>query len=170
MNLIEVPDDVSFSKFEGIPGKEGYFFPAEWEPHEATWLSWPHNTDTWPGRFKHIFPAYCEFVRILSLSEKVNINVGSAELAKSALSRIAQYGAELENIYFYINPTNDAWCRDHGPAFLVHQDRTNPPVIVDWEYNAWGGKYPPFDLDNNIPSRIASQLDCKVAKKYHDHY
>lgn len=164
MNLIESPVNYDLDKFEGIPANEGYYFPAEWEQHAATWLSWPHNTDTWPGRFKHIFTAYCEFIRILSLSEQVNINVGSVELAKSAFTRIAQYGAELDNIYFYLNPTNDAWCRDHGPAFLVNKDSSKPKIIVDWEYNAWGEKYPPFNLDNDIPATIASQLKLKLAK------
>ncbi len=164
MNLIETPPFYGLDEFEGDPASSGYFFPAEWEPHKATWLSWPHNTDTWPGRFKHIFPSYCEFIRILSLSERVNINVGSVELAKSAFTRIAQYGAELKNIYFYLNSTNDAWCRDHGPAFLINKDRSKPKIIVDWEYNAWGGKYPPFDFDNEIPAKVATQLGLQLAR------
>ncbi|MBO6792399.1 MAG: agmatine deiminase family protein [Balneolaceae bacterium] len=163
MNLIEAPDLSTLKSFEGNPKEDGYYFPAEWDQHEATWLSWPHNTDTWPGKFKQIFPAYCEFIRVLSLSEKVRINVGSVELAKSAFTRIAQYGAELDNIYFHLNPTNDAWCRDHGPSFLVNKDPSKEKIIVDWGYNAWGGKYPPFDLDNEIPRKVAAQLGLQIA-------
>lgn len=163
MNLIEAPDLSTQKSFDGSPKVEGYYFPAEWVPHEATWLSWPHNTDTWPGKFKQIFPAYCEFIRMLSLSEKVRINVGSVELAKSAFTRIAQYGAELDNIYFHLNPTNDAWCRDHGPCFLVNDDPSKEKIIVDWGYNAWGGKYPPFELDNEIPQKVAAQLGLQIA-------
>ena len=164
MNLIESSDINSLQTLEGSPADAGYYFPAEWELHAATWLSWPHNTDTWPGKFKQIYSSYCEFIQILSLSERVNINVGSVELAKLAYTRIAQYGAELENIFFYLNPTNDAWCRDHGPSFLVNRDSSKGKIIVDWEYNAWGAKYPPFEFDNAIPSKIASQLDIQVAK------
>ncbi len=164
MNLIESKDNAGVKTFQGIPSEAGYFFPAEWAPHEACWLSWPHNTDTWPGKFKQIFPAYCEFIRVLSLSEKVRINVGSVELAKSAFTRIAQYGAELDNIYFHLNPTNDAWCRDHGPCFLVNKDPSKEKIIVNWGYNAWGAKYPPFDLDNDIPQKVADQLGVQIAE------
>jgi agmatine deiminase len=164
IKLIEAPAYYGLNEFDGTPKDAGFYFPAEWKAHSATWLSWPHNTDTWPGRIKHIYSAYCEFVRVLSLSERVNINVGSVELAKSAFTRIAQYGAELDNIFFYLNPTNDAWCRDHGPAFLVNKDPSKTKILVDWDYNAWGEKYPPFDLDNEIPSRIAAQLDLEVSK------
>ncbi len=164
MNLIEAPNLASVQEFDGKPSEAGYYFPAEWEPHEATWLSWPHNRETWPGKFGSIWPAYLEFIRILSLSEKVKINVNSPEMAKEAYQKIAQHGAEMDNIFFYLNPTNDAWCRDHGPAFVVHKNPSIPKIIVDWEYNAWGGKYPPFDLDNEIPSRIAAQIGLEVAK------
>ncbi len=150
--------------FEGIPAEHGYYFPAEWEPHEATWLSWPHNRETWPGKFESIWPAYLEFIRVLSLSEQVKINVKNFVMAKFAFEKISNYGAELENIFFYENPTNDAWCRDHGPAFLANRNPSKPKLIVDWEYNAWGGKYPPFDLDNRVPSRIGAQLAVQVAR------
>ena len=164
MNLIECEDEKALEKFVGIPAREGYYFPAEWEKHAATWLSWPHNKETWPGKFELIWPAYLEFIRIISLSENVNINVKNVQMARMAHKMISKFGADVKNIFFYINPTNDAWCRDHGPAFLVNKDRSKPKLVVDWEYNAWGGKYPPFDLDNAIPSRIASQLGLKVSK------
>ena len=162
MNLIEATSNwEEVPRFEGIPAEKGFIFPAEWEEHEATWLSWPHNPDTWPGKMEKIWPAYLEFIKILSQSEKVKINVGSIEMAKDAFSKIQKHGAELNQIYFYLNPTNDAWCRDHGPAFLVNENRTEK-IIVDWGYNAWGGKYPPFDLDDVIPTRIASQLGLQL--------
>ncbi|MFV1885253.1 MAG: agmatine deiminase family protein [Balneola sp.] len=163
MNLIEAPSNwEETATFEGFPSQKGFHFPAEWEEHEATWLSWPHNKDTWPGKMEEIWPAYLEFIKILSLSEQVRINVGSVEMAKEAFSKIEKHGAELDQVFFYLNPTNDAWCRDHGPAFLVNKDRTGK-MIMDWGYNAWGGKYPPFDLDDVVPTRIAAQLGLKVA-------
>jgi agmatine deiminase len=164
MNLIEFDDSVRAELFEGIPSEYDYYFPAEWAKHEACWLSWPHNPDTWPGKIDQIWPAYLEFIKILSLSEKVKINVGSPEMAKDAFSKIKAYGAELEQIFFYLNPTNDAWCRDHGPSFLVNRHLQKSKIIVDWGYNAWGGKYPPYDLDNQIPVRVANQLGLQLAK------
>ncbi len=164
MNLIEAPSELEdMIRFEGIPAQKGFHFPAEWEEHEATWLSWPHNPNTWPGKMNKIWPAYLEFIKVLSFSEKVKINVSDIEMAKEAFSKIQKYGAELDQIYFYLNPTNDAWCRDHGPAFLVNDDRTEK-IIIDWGYNAWGCKYPPFDLDDVIPTRIAAQLGLKVTE------
>ena len=164
MNLVEVQKKNTSQIFNGIPAHQGYYFPAEWVAHEATWLSWPHNSHTWLGNFKKMWPSYLEFIRILSLSEKVHINIKSHKMAHKAHNMIKAHGAQLDQIIFYQNPTNDAWCRDHGPAFLTHPDPSIPKIIVDWEYNAWGNKYPPYDCDNNIPSQIASQLGLAVSK------
>lgn len=143
------------------PKSQGYFFPAEWEEHEATWLSWPHKEESWPGKIDTIYPAYCEFIKVLSENEFVRINVADEEMHKSAMDAIMQAGANLENIEIYIHPTNDAWCRDHGPAFLINKE-TETKVIVDWDYNAWGGKYPPFDLDDDIPTKVGEELNLPV--------
>lgn len=144
------------------PKQLGYKFPAEWEPHEATWLSWPHKEESWPGKIEAIYPKYCEFIKVLSEDEFVRINVRDEEMRKFAMDCILQAGANLENIEFYFNPTNDAWCRDHGPAFLVNPDAEEQKVIVDWNFNAWGGKYPPFDLDDVVPTRIGEEFQIPV--------
>lgn len=164
MNLIESKDNAGLKTFEGIPSEAGYYFPVEWAPHEACWLSWPHNRDTWPGKMDKIWPAYLEFVKLLSLSEKVFINVNSPEMAKNVHSMIFAHGAEMDQVFFYLHPTNDAWCRDHGPSFLVNEDPSKEKIIVNWGYNAWGGKYPPFDLDNEIPKKVAAHFDLKIAQ------
>jgi agmatine deiminase len=158
INYIEVGEISKEPTFEGIPAEQGFLFPAEWHPHEATWLSWPHNPDTWPGKIKKIYPAYTEFIRLVAEGEKVNINVKDRAMAEEAAAKIAEAGADMDQVFFYENPTNDAWCRDHGPAFLINPEKKEK-MIVDWGYNAWGGKYPPFDLDDVIPTRIANQLD-----------
>ncbi len=164
MNLIEAPSNWKETQaFEGIPAEEGFHFPAEWEEHEATWLSWPHNPDTWPGKIDAIYNPYCEFIKRIAEGEKVKINVRDEAMAKEAFIKIQKAGADTSQIFFYLNPTNDAWCRDHGPAFLVNEDHSKK-MIVDWGYNAWGEKYPPFDLDKEIPTRIASQLGLPVAQ------
>lgn len=163
MNWIEAPEQVSPNAiFRGIPSEQGYYFPAEFAEHESTWLSWPHNADTWPGKIEKIFSIYCEFIKLVSEGEKVNINVESKEMAEFAFSLIKKTGADMNQLFFYENPTNDAWCRDHGPSFLVNKDTSKQKIIVDWWYNAWGGKYPPFNLDNIIPTRIANQLGFPV--------
>jgi len=136
------------------PKEQGYRFPAEWERHSATWLSWPHKEASWPGKLESIYPVYAQFVRAVSEGETVCINVNDAMMRKHAEGYLVAAGVDLSKISFFLHPTNDAWCRDHGPAFLVN-GKANNKAIVDWGYNAWGGKYPPYDLDDNIPTLIA---------------
>jgi agmatine deiminase len=83
-------------------------------------------------------------------------------MKQKALRHLQQTTADLGNIKFFMHPTNDAWCRDHGPAFLINPDAAQKKIVVDWGYNAWGGKYPPFDLDDNIPTLIAKHYDIPV--------
>ena len=144
------------------PKELGYYFPAEFAPHEATWLSWPHKEASWPGKIEAIYPYYAQFIKILSQSERVRINVADEAMKAFALKYIEQAGADLNQVEFYFHPPNDAWCRDHGPGFLINPDAKQKKVIVDWGYNAWGGKYPPFDLDDVIPTLIGKQFDIPV--------
>jgi agmatine deiminase len=141
---------------------KNYRFPAEWEQHEATWLSWPHKEESWPDKLQEIYPQYSEFIKIISQDEFVRINVKDEEMRKFAMDCIMQAGAKLENIEFYFHETNDAWCRDHGPAFLINKDAEEPKIILDWGFNAWGGKYPPFELDDVIPTKIGKEFDIPV--------
>ncbi|MDM1549008.1 agmatine deiminase family protein [Empedobacter falsenii] len=151
---------IDTSKF---PKDLGYRFPAEWEEHEATWLSWPHKEESWPDRIHLIYPAYAEFIAELSKGEKVRINVKDEEMKAFALSFIEKMDADLSQVEFYFNETNDAWCRDHGPAFLLNKNNLyNPKVIVDWGFNAWGGKYPPFENDDIVPTRIGVEFNLPV--------
>ena len=144
------------------PKEEGYYFPAEFAKHDATWLSWPHKEASWPGKIDSIYPVYAEFIKLLAEGEKVNINVVDEGMKQKALKHLQQTTADLNNVEFFMHPTNDAWCRDHGPAFLINPDAAQKKIIVDWGYNAWGGKYPPFDLDDNIPTLIARHYDIPV--------
>jgi agmatine deiminase len=144
------------------PSELGYYFPAEFAPHRATWLSWPHKEASWPGKIHAIYPYYSQFIKELARSEKVCINVNDDAMKQFAVKCLNEAGTDISQISFYINPTNDAWCRDHGPAFLVNPAAEIKKVIVDWNYNAWGGKYPPFDLDDVVPTRIGEQLGLPV--------
>ncbi len=141
------------------PAALGFRMPAEWEPQEAVWLSWPHNRETWPGSFRPIPRVFAGIVAQVSWRERVRINI-AARLQKKARGLISAAGADLAQVEFFDHPTNDAWCRDHGPIF-VRRDGTGEVALTDWKYNAWGGKYPPFDLDNRIPARVARALGMR---------
>lgn len=144
------------------PAELGYYFPAEFAPHRATWLSWPHKEASWPGKINTIYPKYSAFIKELTKSELVCINVNNDTMKQFAFTNLIDAGVDLNKVTFFINPTNDAWCRDHGPAFLINPLVEKKKVIVDWNYNAWGNKYPPFDLDDVIPTRIATDFGLPV--------
>jgi agmatine deiminase len=147
---------------ELTPKQLGYYFPAEFEPHSSTWLSWPHKEASWPGKIHSIFSHYCQFIKELTAGEKVCINVNDEAMKKFAATHLLTTGIDLNKIEFYYHPTNDAWCRDHGPAFLINPEAEKKKIIVDWGYNAWGNKYPPYDLDDAIPTLIANHLNIPV--------
>ena len=130
--------------------------------HEATWLSWPHKEASWPGKLETIYPNYSLFVKYLAQSEKVSINVVDAAMQAAATAHLIKAGVNMDQVSFYLHPTNDAWCRDHGPAFLINPAANQKKVIVDWNYNAWGNKYPPYDLDDVIPTLIGKHFDIPV--------
>jgi agmatine deiminase len=144
------------------PASQGYYHPAEFAKHTSTWLSWPHKEASWPGKIETIFPVYAEFIKLVAEGEIVNINVLDNAMKARALGFLHTVGADLSNIKFWFHPTDDAWCRDHGPAFLINPIAAEKKVIVDWGYNAWGGKYPPFDLDDHVPTLIGEALNIPV--------
>jgi agmatine deiminase len=145
------------------PREAGYYFPAEFAPHVATWLSWPHKEASWPGKIHTIYPSYAKFVKELTQGEKVNINVCDEGMKRFAIDQLNKENVDLSKVEFFIHPTNDAWCRDHGPAFLVNPAATDyKKIIVDWNYNAWGNKYPPFDLDDVVPTLIGRHYNIPV--------
>ena len=144
------------------PASLGYFFPPEFAPQEATWLSWPHKEASWPGKMHTIYPAYSAFVKTLCQHQQVRINVSDEAMKQFALSFLSVNGTDLSRVQFFFHPTNDAWCRDHGPAFLINPAAEQKKVIVDWGYNAWGDKYPPYDLDDVIPTLVGEALDLPV--------
>lgn len=137
------------------PAAQGYRMPAEWHPHRATWLAWPHNAETWP---ENLAAAQAEFVRLaetIARGETVCVIAPPAALpqARAALQHIPDL--ELFDI-----PTNDAWIRDHGPTFVIREDGS--VAAIDWQYNGWGEKYPPFDQDQRVAARIAERAALPV--------
>ncbi|HEX2395337.1 MAG TPA: agmatine deiminase family protein [Bacteroidales bacterium] len=146
---------------EPTPRKSGYRFPAEWAKHTATWLSYPHNEASWPGKIHTIFPYYRQFIKELAKGENVNINVLNEDMQNSVYNELSELGTRMDRIFLFVHPTNDAWCRDHGPAFLLKPGSEKPKVIVSWKYNGWGGKYP-AELDSQIPAKVGALLDLPV--------
>ena len=150
---------------ETTPKELGYFFPAEWEKHSATWLSFPHKEASWPGKINSIFSVYIEFIKTLTQGETVCINVLDKAMQLRVEQMLREANADLTKIKLFMHPTNDAWCRDHGPAFLINpKHHSYKKIVVDWGYNAWGEKYPPYDLDDVIPTLIANKYQIPVFK------
>jgi agmatine deiminase len=143
----------------GSPAALGYRMPAEWAPQDAVWFSWPHNYATWPGKFRPVPYVFARIAAEISYRQQVRINAAKSLHAR-ARRMCAKAGADLENVTFYDHPTNDAWCRDHGPIFVKHL-QTGEVALTDWAYNAWGDKYPPYDKDNQIPPSIGKKLGLK---------
>jgi agmatine deiminase len=142
------------------PAALGYRMPAEWEPHAATWLSWPRREGiSFPDSFDRVLPALRAMVEALIESEQVCINVCNG--AHEAEAQSVLRGLPMERITFYRIPTNEPWCRDHGPIFLT-RNRDSKLAVVDWDYNAWGNKYPPFNHDEVVPRRVAEILRIPV--------
>lgn len=135
------------------PRAAGYRWPAEWERHAATWIAWPHNRDTWPGHFADIPAAFARVIETLAQYEPVNVLAASGPVADQADALVgSRRGVTLFSI-----STNDAWVRDYGPMFLTHPDGS--VAAVDWQFNSWGGKYPPWDADNAATREICAALD-----------
>lgn len=129
-----------------------FVMPAEWAPHEATWLSWPHNRETWPDELEQAQAALAAGVEALAEGEAVHINTTEpAPLERRFPALIGRRRVVLHPI-----PTNDAWCRDHGA--IVVRDGNGDRVALDFRFNAWGGKYPPWDLDDAVAPAMAATL------------
>ena len=158
-SLFFFPVNVSKTFQQGTPAAEGFRMPAEWEPQTAVWYSWPHRHRTWPGNFRPIPAKFAEIIAAVSRYQHVHVNAAKPLQAR-ALALVTKAGGDLSRVTFHDHPTDDAWCRDHGPIF-VRNDRTGEVAITDWEFNAWGGKYPAFASDNQIPQRVAEVLGLR---------
>jgi agmatine deiminase len=139
------------------PKALGYRMPAEWEPHAGTWLTWPRPEGiSFPGKYQTVPPVYAQLIRHLVESEDVNINVWNAEMEDWVRGLLQAERTPLDRVRFHHFPAYEPWCRDHGPIFLVRDEsQRRQRAVVDWAYNAWGGKYPPYDLDDAVPQHVA---------------
>jgi agmatine deiminase len=143
---------------EQTPAAAGYTMPAEWEPHEATWLGWPHNESDWPGKLDAIRWVYGEIVRKLTPGERVRLLVNNGAEAARARRYLARAGADLKQVEFVAHPTNRGWTRDSGPIFVRRRRRGRyETAIVHGHFNAWA-KYPDWQKDRRVPETAARLL------------
>jgi len=138
-----------------------YRMPPEWAPHQGTWLSWPHNRETWPGCLADAEAALTQAAIALTDGETVHINVLDAAHRAAVATRFDGLVAP-ERVRFHLIPTNDAWCRDHGAIFAF--DAAAELVALDFRFNAWGEKYRPFDADDAAARRMADALGVKTVR------
>jgi len=139
------------------PSQLGYRMPAEWEPHASTWFTWPRpNGISFPNKYESIPAVYATLIGHLVQVEEVNINVWDADMEVQVRETLTKLKTPVDRIRFHHFPAYEPWCRDHGPIFLVREVfGQRERAVVDWVYNAWGDKYPPYDLDDAIPQRVA---------------
>lgn len=136
-----------------------YRMPAEWEPHRGVWTAWPHREASWPGRFEPVPAAFARMVAAIAPFTPVHVNV--CEGLRAEAERVLRAaGAPMRRILFHDIPTDDAWLRDTGP--IVVADSGGGPVALDWRFNAWGGKYEPYDRDDAVARRVAEALGLPV--------
>ena len=148
----------------GTPAEHGFSFPPEWYPHSATWISWPRPEGiSFPGRYQEAIDNIAGLIRVLVQREEVHLNVQNENYRRIVTDFLQSQRVPMRRVHFHFIPTNEAWARDHGPAFVLRERRKKvQAAIVDWGFNAWGGKYPPWDADDAVPTRIAEELKLPV--------
>jgi agmatine deiminase len=139
------------------PAAQGYRWPAEWEPHRATWLSWPHNEETWPTALETVHATFGAMVAALQPHEAVEIGAGTDALEARARRAIHEAGGDPDrDVRFHRWPTTDAWCRDHGPIFVMKAGGAR--ALCDFQFDNWGKKYPGWELDDAVPRHVERVL------------
>jgi agmatine deiminase len=150
---------------EQTPASLGYSFPAEWEKHAGTWFSWPRPEGiSFPGKYHTVPENLARIMCEIQAREQVHINVPNENWEHIVRRDLKEHGCPAGNVFFHQIKTNESWCRDHGPAFVLKKKRGGgqSAAIVDWGFNAWGGKYPPYDDDDAVPTRVAEELGLPV--------
>ena len=137
------------------PRQLGYRMPAEWEPHEATWLAWPHNPEDWPGKFQSIPWLYVEIVRLLAERERVHLIVENAAMRARVTGMLERAQVNLGRVSFHLWLTDRGWMRDSGPIFV--RDSSGTVAITHWRFNGWA-KYDDWNRDEKIPGRVTQLL------------
>lgn len=150
---------------KGTPASQGYEFPPEWHPHRATWFSWPRPEGiSFPDKYHTVPENLARIFREIAPREQVHINVPNGNYEYLVKEQLKANDCPIRNIFFHHIKTNESWCRDHGPAFVLKKGKggRKQAAIIDWGFNAWGGKYPPYDDDDAVPTKIAEELKLPV--------
>jgi agmatine deiminase len=151
------------NKRSPMPRDLGYSMPAEWAPHRATWLSWPHNLETWPVQLERVREAWVQMILALSPHEKVCLLVNDDPMRQDVSMRLKTAGAVMENVTVIKIPTIDVWMRDYGPTFVVRNQADDMLALNDWIFNGWGGnKYKAYEHDDQVAKSIAELLGVPV--------
>lgn len=157
------PDAAPPAPEDQLPAGSSLLMPAEWEPHDATWIGWPHNVSDWPGKFAPIPWVYAEIARKIVPGELLRVIVDSSAHEARAKSVLKSAGVDLGRVEFFHFPTNRGWTRDFGPLFArtSEANRDSEIAIVHFQFNAWA-KYSDWQLDNQVPERAAAALNCPM--------
>jgi agmatine deiminase len=140
----------------------GYSMPAEWAPHRATWLSWPHNLETWPTDLDRVRDVWIQMISALSPRERVYLLVNDKATKQEVLARLKKARARVDNVTLLQIPTIDVWIRDYGPTFVTRDATDQPLAFNDWIFNGWGGKYQGYEDDDHVAREIAALLKVPV--------
>jgi agmatine deiminase len=144
------------------PAGLGYSMPAEWAAHRATWLSWPHNLETWPAYLERVREIWLRMVAALSAHEQVFLLVNDVTVSQEVTARLNGAKAAMDNVTLLEIPTVDVWMRDYGPTFVTRRSAERPLAFNDWIFNGWGGKYPAYEEDEKVARAIAQRLQVPV--------
>ena len=136
--------------------------PAEWERHRATWLSWPHNLETWPDQLELVKDIWAQMVRAISPEEEISLLVNDEKAQAEATKRVRDVGAVMGHVSIYRIPTVDVWFRDYGPTFITRKKEQDNLAFNDWVFNAWGRKYEAYIQDDRVAKEIAGLLQLPV--------
>jgi len=144
------------------PKSLGYSMPAEWAPHRATWLSWPHNRETWPAFLEKVRDVWVQLVCAITPYERVYLLVNDASAERDVGARLKKAGAVMDNVTLLKIPTIDVWMRDYGLTWLTRKANDQPLAGNDWIFNGWGGKYKAYEEDDQVARKIAALLKIPI--------
>jgi agmatine deiminase len=147
---------------QATPRSLGYSMPAEWMPHRATWLAWPHNRETWPTQLETVREVWVRIMQALAEGEQVVLLVNDEQTREDVIARLKEVGAAMENISILKMATVDVWMRDYGPTFLTRGASENPLAVNDWIFNGWGRKYRAYEDDDRVARDMATLLQVPV--------
>ncbi len=147
---------------QATPRSLGYSMPAEWMPHRATWLAWPHNRETWPTQLETVREVWVRMMQALAEGEQVVLLVNDEQTREDVIARLKEVGAAMDSISILKMATVDVWMRDYGPTFLTRGGSGNPLAFNDWIFNGWGRKYRAYEDDDRVARDMATLLKVPV--------